>query len=93
MAHSVTRACSGGSLGRCGCDRTVRGFSPEGFQWSGCSDNVHYGTAFAKSFVDARDMRDARAKKGQRSARALMNLHNNEVGRKVSEICPRLFVL
>ncbi|GFY54660.1 protein Wnt-4 [Trichonephila inaurata madagascariensis] len=80
VAHQVTRSCSSGALGRCGCDRTVRGFSPEGFQWSGCSDNVAYGTAFSKSFVDARDLRAAR---GRSSARALMNLHNNEAGRKV----------
>ncbi|KFM60681.1 Protein Wnt-4, partial [Stegodyphus mimosarum] len=77
VAHTVTRACSSGALGRCGCDRTVRGYSPEGFQWSGCSDNVAYGTAFSKSFVDARDLRAAR---GRSSARALMNLHNNEAG-------------
>ncbi|GFV07862.1 protein Wnt-4 [Trichonephila clavipes] len=80
VAHQVTRSCSSGALGRCGCDRTVRGFSSEGFQWSGCSDNVAYGTAFSKSFVDARDLRAAR---GRSSARALMNLHNNEAGRKV----------
>ncbi|XP_015913740.1 protein Wnt-4 [Parasteatoda tepidariorum] len=82
VAHTVTRSCSSGSLGRCGCDRTVRGFSPDGFQWSGCSDNVAYGTAFSKSFVDARDLKAAR---GHGNARALMNLHNNEAGRKVIE--------
>ncbi|GIX69242.1 protein Wnt-4 [Caerostris extrusa] len=49
VAHQVTRACSSGALGRCGCDRTVRGFSPDGFQWSGCSDNVAYGTAFSRA--------------------------------------------
>lgn len=50
-----------------------------GFQWSGCSDNIAYGVAFSQSFVDVRERG-----KGASSSRALMNLHNNEAGRKVS---------
>ena len=50
-----------------------------GFQWSGCSDNIAYGVAFSQSFVDVRER-----SKGQSSSRALMNLHNNEAGRKVT---------
>lgn len=37
--------------------------------------------AFSQSFVDVRER-----SKGQSSSRALMNLHNNEAGRKVSEL-------
>ncbi|XP_036388518.1 protein Wnt-4a-like [Megalops cyprinoides] len=77
VAFAVTRACSSGELDRCGCDRSVRGVSPEGFQWSGCSDNIAYGVAFSASFVDARER-----SKGTFAGRALMNLHNNEAGRK-----------
>lgn len=51
---------------------------PTGFQWSGCSDNIAYGVAFSQSFVDVRER-----SKGASSSRALMNLHNNEAGRKV----------
>merc|ERR1712130_730297 len=36
VAHAVTRSCSSGELENCGCDRSLRGMSPEGFQWSGC---------------------------------------------------------
>ena len=50
-----------------------------GFQWSGCSDNIAYGVAFSQSFVDVRER-----SKGASSSRALMNLHNNEAGRKVA---------
>ncbi|KAK7886894.1 hypothetical protein WMY93_026515 [Mugilogobius chulae] len=32
VAVAVTRACTRGELERCGCDRKVRGVSPEGFQ-------------------------------------------------------------
>ncbi|XP_071431947.1 protein Wnt-4 isoform X2 [Pithys albifrons albifrons] len=49
----------------------------QGFQWSGCSDNIAYGVAFSQSFVDIRER-----SKGASSNRALMNLHNNEAGRK-----------
>ena len=33
VAHALTRACSSGELEEtCGCDRSLRGMSPEGFQ-------------------------------------------------------------
>ena len=59
-------------------------FSTIFFQWSGCSDNVDFGITFSRTFVDARDRRKSR--KNPRKAQPLMNLHNNEVGRKVNEV-------
>ena len=50
-------------------------------QWSGCSDNVDFGITFSRNFVDARDRR--RSRKNPNKAQPLMNLHNNEAGRKV----------
>ena len=50
-------------------------------QWSGCSDNVDFGITFSRTFVDARDRRKSR--KRPKKAQPLMNLHNNEAGRKV----------
>ncbi|EFX72339.1 putative secreted signaling factor WNT4, partial [Daphnia pulex] len=102
VAHALTRACSAGELDDCGCDRTVRGASPEGFQWAGCSDNVHFGTSFSRTFVDAREHRFSKRKpkanlNGTAAAqqqmqiwRALMNLHNNEAGRKIIEKSMRI---
>lgn len=78
VAHAVTSACSSGDLVKCGCDRTVTGTSPDGFTWSGCSDNVAYGVQFSKMFVDARE-----TKSRVSIERRLMNLHNNEAGRRV----------
>lgn len=55
----------------------------QGWLWGGCSDNVGFGEAISKQFVDALET-------GQ-DARAAMNLHNNEAGRKVSPeaLCTR----
>merc|ERR1719361_2904397 len=83
VAHALTRACSSGKLENCGCDRSLRGISPEGFQWSGCSDNVDFGITFSRNFVDARDRRKSR--KNPNKAQPFMNLHNNEAGRKLLE--------
>lgn len=86
VAHAVTEACSAGNLTECSCDVSRHGeTTPDGWKWGGCSDNVQYGLWFAESFVDAPDRTrqvEARAK----NIRALMNLHNNEVGRKVSRV-------
>lgn len=51
---------------------------PLGFQWSGCSDNLSYGVAFSQTFVD-----EPERAKGLSAGRPIMNLHNNEAGRKV----------
>lgn len=77
VAHAVTAACTQGSLIGCGCDKEKQGFynQEEGWKWGGCSADVHYGLGFSKVFVDAREIKQ--------NARTLMNLHNNEVGRKV----------
>ena len=47
------------------------------FAWGGCSTNVRYGSNFARQFIDARERK-------LRDSKALMNLHNNRIGRKVS---------
>lgn len=54
------------------------------FQWSGCSDNVDFGVTFSRTFVDAQDRRKSRKK--PKNPISLMNLHNNEAGRKVKII-------
>ncbi|XP_051635334.1 protein Wnt-4a-like [Manacus candei] len=78
IAFAVTCACSHGELEKCGCNCKIRGASPEGFQWSGCSDNLFYGIAFSQAFVG-----NPERSHGVSSGQALMNLHNNEAGRKL----------
>uniref|UniRef100_UPI00358F8D93 protein Wnt-7b-like n=1 Tax=Myxine glutinosa TaxID=7769 RepID=UPI00358F8D93 len=80
VAHSLTASCSRGNLSDCGCDQGKHGSysSRTGrWRWGGCSADVKYGLEFSRLFVDAREIKE--------NARTLVNLHNNEVGRKVLE--------
>ncbi|KAG9330680.1 hypothetical protein JZ751_022509 [Albula glossodonta] len=79
VAHAVTAACSQGNLSNCGCDREKQGYynQEEGWKWGGCSADIRYGVELSRRFVDAREIK--------KNARRLMNLHNNEAGRKVLE--------
>ncbi|XP_053306223.1 protein Wnt-8b [Spea bombifrons] len=75
VMYTLTRNCSLGDFDNCGCDDTRNGQpGGQGWLWGGCSDNVGFGEAISKQFVDALET-------GQ-DARAAMNLHNNEAGRK-----------
>ncbi|CAI5635785.1 protein Wnt-7b isoform X2 [Oreochromis niloticus] len=79
VAHAVTAACSQGNLSQCGCDQDKQGYhdQEEGWKWGGCSADVKYGVEFSRRFMDAREIK--------KNARRLMNLHNNEAGRKILE--------
>lgn len=82
LVHSVTRSCSAGNVTECSCDVTLRhGGSPtEGWHWGGCSDDIHYGMAFSRRFLDV-PVKNLTGKSG--SGLVAMNLHNNEAGRQV----------
>ncbi|XP_073961203.1 wnt oncogene analog 2 isoform X2 [Choristoneura fumiferana] len=77
VTHALSAACARGDLPACGCANNRRRSTTEQFQWGGCGEAA-YGARFARRFLDAREL-DA-------DARGLMNLHNNRVGRKVSEM-------
>uniref|UniRef100_A0A8C5JI24 Protein Wnt n=1 Tax=Junco hyemalis TaxID=40217 RepID=A0A8C5JI24_JUNHY len=79
LVHSVTRSCSAGNVTECSCDVTLRhgGSASEGWHWGGCSDDIHYGMAFSRTFLDA-PLRNATG----RSGLVAMDLHNNEAGRQ-----------
>ncbi|CAB1424766.1 unnamed protein product [Pleuronectes platessa] len=84
VAHAITAACTQGNLSDCSCDKEKQGFysKDQGWKWGGCSADISYGLGFSKVFIDAREVKQ--------NARTLMNLHNNEVGRKVLEKNMRL---
>ena len=73
----------------------VDGFNEDGWRWGGCSDNIEYGVWFASTFVDAEERAKIAStstgdiddiKSVPEEVKALVNLHNNEVGRKVREL-------
>ncbi|XP_037302311.1 protein Wnt-7b-like, partial [Manduca sexta] len=79
VTHALSMACARGELPACGCTANRRRVvnAVEQFQWGGCGSGA-FGARVARRFLDAREL--------ERDARALMNLHNNRVGRKVSEV-------
>ncbi|XP_070543957.1 protein Wnt-8b-like [Ptychodera flava] len=75
VIYTLTRNCSLGVFDSCGCDDTKKGREGgEGWKWGGCSDNVKYAEEVSVQFVDAFET--------GKDARAAMNLHNNEAGRR-----------
>ena len=82
IVHTVTRNCSKGQDDKCRCDpsKTEKSDSSNArgkFRWGGCSDDVEFGISLAKSFLDQRET--------GHDPKALINLHNNNVGRMVSQ--------
>lgn len=84
VVNAVSRACREGELSSCGCSRAARPRDlPRDWLWGGCGDNLNYGYRFSKEFVDAREREKSYPKGSYESSRLLMNLHNNEAGRRV----------
>eukprot|EP00794_Sanderia_malayensis_P007405 gene7405-8225_t len=81
--HAISRACMETKLtSYCHCSREPR---PTGLKkahlWSGCGDNLPYGYKFSKMFLDSKEELGAN-QQISKIARILMNLHNNEAGRR-----------
>ncbi|CAH1782952.1 unnamed protein product [Owenia fusiformis] len=84
VVHAVTQSCSAGNLTDCACDVSKAGLpTPEGWTWGGCSDNIKYGMQFGKKFVDAPERYRRNLGTTRERVRIMMNLHNNEAGRKI----------
>lgn len=85
VVYSLARACRDGQMQNCGCSRGAR---PKNLQqdwiWGGCGDNIEYGYRFAENFIDVKEKEQRFPKSSKPQARKLMNLHNNEAGRRVS---------
>ncbi|CAH1265625.1 protein Wnt-5b-like isoform X2 [Branchiostoma lanceolatum] len=85
VVNAVSRACREGELTTCGCSRAKR---PKDLNrdwlWGGCGDDVEYGYYFAREFVDAQEKEIIPSPGSSAHARQLMNMHNNEAGRKLT---------
>ncbi|XP_076356910.1 protein Wnt-5b-like [Tachypleus tridentatus] len=83
VVHSIARGCRDGQLGSCGCSRANR---PQKLHrdwiWGGCGDNTEYGYRFTEGFVDVRERENNYRRGSREQGRKLMNLHNNEAGRR-----------
>jgi len=85
VVFAVSRACRDGELSTCGCSRRRRPARlRRDWVWGGCGDNTDYGYRFAVGFVDAREKEKNYPRHSSELSRMLMNLHNNEAGRRVS---------
>lgn len=96
--YEVTKACSRGDLKSCSCNKNTENSKEkrdqrlERFKWVGCSDNVVFGHKLTKQFIDSNEQIDSRFSSLNNMKRRseflnrenkLMNMHNNEVGRRV----------
>lgn len=77
MAQAIATSCRMGKLASCGCDETIIG-EGRGWTWGGCSDNAIYASKFAGRFMDSREK--------STDIKSIMNLHNNQAGRLVSQL-------
>ncbi|CAG0882679.1 unnamed protein product [Darwinula stevensoni] len=83
VVHAVSRACRDGELSTCTCSRARRPMDLNtDWIWGGCGDNIEYGYKFAQEFVDVREKEKKHDKGSHEQGRVLMNLHNNEAGRR-----------
>lgn len=83
VVHSVSRGCRDGQLASCGCSNAKRPGDLKGeWIWGGCGDNMQYGYKFAQNFIDIREREENEKPGTTPHGRQLMNLHNNEAGRR-----------
>ena len=74
ITHAVYRACRRGELRGCSCGAR-RAHSLEHWKWA-CQRGLKYSVKKARKFVNSREV--------ERDARSKMNMHNNNLGIRVS---------
>lgn len=77
ITHEVTLQCRQNKIPGCHCVEKNKQNGGNGeWQWGGCGDNIWFGENTTKSFIDVLEPQEE-------SARRAVNLHNNEIGRRV----------
>ena len=78
LVHSFARACAQNLLEWCTCDQAPGPTNNrEAWLWGGCGDNIRYARKFARKFLQAQ--------KWGTDLRGRVDLHNTNVGIKVSK--------
>lgn len=82
--YALSRACMEAKLtSHCHCSQEARPKNlQKAFLWAGCGDNLPYGYRFSKLFFDAKEDLGDKDQDISLISRVLMNLHNNEAGRR-----------
>ncbi|RZC41025.1 Wnt-11b-1-like, partial [Asbolus verrucosus] len=98
LTYTMARACASGTLYHCTCASKPEEPPNSNFQWGGCGDNIRWGVYFAKRFIDnVEKMNVNKTRKRKRNDDhdeekknriprqdvAVVNLHNNRVGRRI----------
>jgi len=85
VVSAIARSCRDGELRSCSCSKALRPKElVRDWIWGGCGDNIEYGYKFGSYFVDLREKDKNHGRFSKELSRMLMNLHNNEAGRRVS---------
>ncbi|KAF6020003.1 WNT8B [Bugula neritina] len=75
VMYTLTLNCSMGHFKTCSCDSSKSGSKGDkDWNWGGCSDNVVFGEKASKQYIDNLETGV--------DERAIVNLHNNEAGRR-----------
>lgn len=87
VVYAIARACRDGQLSSCGCSEAEKPKNlRQDWAWGGCGDNIEYGYKFAENFIDVREKEKTNSKSNKDKVKRLMNLHNNEAGRRVGDL-------
>ncbi|XP_046853407.1 protein Wnt-4-like isoform X1 [Xenia sp. Carnegie-2017] len=87
LVFAITQGCTTDGVCDCGREpglsllqsyRRKHGSDRYTYAWRGCHDNIAIATRFSKDFLDRREV-----KKTKSVPRKVLNLHNNDLGRKV----------
>ena len=77
IVHSLTQACTAGSLPHCSCYSRRDQHSDGEWVWAGCDDNIKYGYKKSRVFLF-----NKRQKRSQ-DLKAQIQMHNMNAGRLV----------
>ncbi|KAK1879803.1 Protein Wnt-9a [Dissostichus eleginoides] len=76
LTHAMAKACSAGRMERCTCDEAPDLENRKAWQWGGCGDNIKYANKFVRDFLGKRSNKDLRAR---------VDMHNTNVGIKITK--------